>query len=115
MFGWVLFRAPSFPAARAMYRALLGIDYGRSYPVLWLLRPETIIAFICGVVFSMPVLPRLAQNLTAFTQRLHSPARSFRLIPVVAAVEAAGLVVALIAASFRVVSGTYNPFIYFRF
>jgi alginate O-acetyltransferase complex protein AlgI len=112
MGGWVLFRSQDFPAAAAMFRALAGMASGRSYPVEWLLRPETIVAICCGVIFSAPVLPSLARRLdTALVRIRHTTPW----IPAIAGLQVCGLMALLVASAIRLVSGTHNPFIYFRF
>ena len=114
MGGWLLFRSQDFASAGAMFRALVGMASGPSYPLPWLLRPETILAMLCGIVFSAPVLPVLARQLDAAVIGPR-PTSSPRWIPALAALQVGGLMAVLVASSFRLVSGTYNPFIYFRF
>ena len=112
--GFVFFRAESFSSAGAMLRAMAGFGSGRSYPLPWLLRPETILALLCGIVFSAPVLPALAQRIDNAILRLR-PATSIPWIPALSALQVCSLTAVLVLSSFRLVSGTHNPFIYFRF
>ena len=114
MCGWVLFRAPDFPAAAGMFRAMIGMAGGASYPVLWLLRPETVAAMLCGIVFSTPALPSLARRIDAAILRA-SPRLSSPWIPAMSALQVCGLTAVLAVSSARLISGTHNPFIYFRF
>ncbi len=67
---------------------------------------EVILSFIFGILFSMPVLPRLI--------RLGDSLR-----PGLSAVAALGTAIVLfllfLLCVMSLTSGTYNPFIYFRF
>ena len=70
------------------------------------LNDERVLAFCAGVVFSMPVLASLKRWLP-----LHDPARSV----LFDSSKLAALVLLGVASAMRLSSGTYNPFIYFRF
>ena len=114
MCGWVLFRARDFTFAGAMFRALSGLASGPSYPLPWLLRPDTTLAMLCGIVFSAPVLPMLARRLDAAVVRL-SQASPLPWSPTLSVLQVCCLLAVLACSSLRLVSGTHNPFIHFRF
>ena len=111
--GWVLFRADTFSQAVSFLRAMAGaaspVD---PYPLQWFLRPGVALALCFGVVFSAPLLPAMAGWLD---RRLRSGGGKDPWSPAVAAFQLAGLALVLVACSIRIASGTYNPFIYFRF
>lgn len=105
---WVFFRAPSLTFAHAFLRAMAGYGEGDglAYRAVGFLDHERIFALVVGAVGATPVTVWLRQRL-----RLESFARL--------AVFDLGKLVALAtlatASAMRLSSGTYNPFIYFRF
>jgi alginate O-acetyltransferase complex protein AlgI len=111
--GLVVFRSDSLAAAGGMFRALAGLGGSHPYPLALLLRPETILALLCGIVFSMPVLPKIAERLDAFLRT--GSGESMRWTPAVCMLQVCGLMVILALSSVRLIAGTHNPFIYFRF
>jgi alginate O-acetyltransferase complex protein AlgI len=111
--GWVLFRSENLSAAGGMFRALARLDGLHSYPLPLLLRAETILALLCGIVFSAPVLPGIAQRVDAAI-RVGSGAQD-RWAPAISMLQVCGLMSVLVLSSLRLMSGTHNPFIYFRF
>lgn len=106
---WVFFRAADLPSALSFLKAMLGRGPGQglAYRPALFLENRRLIAFAIGVVACAPVLPWLA------CVWARQPYRRLRL-PLEAARIAAVLAV-LLASALRLSSGTYNPFIYFRF
>ena len=93
MLGWVLFRAPSIPAAGAYFSALAGLGgAGSTEPIVPYLPADVVLALAVGIAASVPLrLPR-------------SPIAEF------------ACVAALFLASLALTSAqTFKPFIYFRF
>ncbi len=113
MCGFVFVRSVDFPAAVSMFRALVGLGSERSYPVPLLLRKETIAAMLCGVLFSAPLVPAFARKLDEWVRRRTSSPATW--IPAFSALQLCGRIAVLVLSSFRLISGTHNPFIYFRF
>jgi len=106
MLGWVLFRCTSMGHIGTYLRALAGggarVD---SWELLHTLTPSVWIALVVGALGSAPVLAWARRRLS------WAEAEAGRL-----AWGRDGVVVALmLAAGLEVASGTYNPFIYFRF
>jgi alginate O-acetyltransferase complex protein AlgI len=106
MLGWVLFRCTSMAHALAYLRALAGggasVD---PFELFHTLTPNVWIALVVGAVGSAPVLTWARRRFS------WAEAGAGRL-----AWGRDGVVVALLlAAGLEVASGTYNPFIYFRF
>lgn len=107
--GWVLFRADSFGQASAMLSAMAGFagQGTPSYPIEWYLNGPVLPALFAGVLFSMPVVAFCGQWLDGHLSR--------PLVPVVAVARLAGVSALFVLCLMSLASGTYNPFIYFRF
>ncbi len=108
LFGWVLFRAENLPQAGFFMRAMLGFsaaDTGHGYVGLtnW-----TLFVLPGALFLAMPVYPYW-QTLKAQTQQRGLISAGMSL-----ATELFCLLVLVVSLSF-VASGSYNPFIYFRF
>jgi alginate O-acetyltransferase complex protein AlgI len=116
MVGWVFFRAESIPQATAFLGAMVGLGRGTGvvyHPSLYI-DSLLVLALIAGVVGSMPVLPWLAG---VRDRLLASPGGVARSV-MRAGFPVANIVVLsflLLASSLFLATGTYNPFIYFRF
>jgi alginate O-acetyltransferase complex protein AlgI len=113
--GWVFFRSDSFAQATGRIAAMFGFRAASDSPfqASQYLRNDTLIALGFAIPGAAPFIPFLAERRRAFA------ARGSRWAPhVIAASEAAALMatafVFLISAAL-LASGTYNPFIYFRF
>jgi alginate O-acetyltransferase complex protein AlgI len=101
LFGWVLFRSPSFEYAAGMMQAMLGFAPGSGvHPVGEYLDTLQVLAIAAGVVFSAPVYAWLEQRLSPTLARWVG-------VPVFGSLFA--------MTSTKVLSGAYSPFLYFRF
>jgi alginate O-acetyltransferase complex protein AlgI len=116
MGGWVLFRSETFSQAMAFFSALAGFAHGAGtvYYVDLYLRTDTLTAILAGAFFSAPVVPWLVRKYEEFI----ASHEGVKLITM----ECAGNVIRLVVlyalfffCSLSLSSGTYNPFIYFRF
>ena len=101
--GWVFFRSESLAQALSLLQALSGFQGWTNdlYPVQLYLSGETPMAGLAGCVLSMPIFQmikaRLEEGVQGFVIRL-------------------SLMSLLLYGSFmKISSGTYNPFLYFRF
>jgi alginate O-acetyltransferase complex protein AlgI len=105
--GWVLFRAENFTQATVFLKAMfLGAAPGK-LEFAEIVSNENLFFALIGIVFSTPLISRLADRAST-RMRSHSPAVAY----------SAGtfLYLSLFAVCVvYVMSGTYNPFIYFRF
>jgi alginate O-acetyltransferase complex protein AlgI len=106
--GWVFFRANNLSSALAFLQAMGGFSHGAQVamhgPAMYLDR-LTITALVAGGIASMPVLKMIA------VQNDRHPSWE---IPVVIT-RMVALCVLFILCAVQMASGTYNPFIYFRF
>ncbi|MEI9936361.1 MAG: MBOAT family O-acyltransferase [Pseudomonadota bacterium] len=105
---WVFFRSPNLLVTSQFLHAMVGLGQGAGTAVRAVnyLDDECLLALGAGVVFSTPIAAWLKRQL-----RLPSAAHValFDLSKLVT------LVVMAVASAMRLSSGTYNPFIYFRF
>jgi alginate O-acetyltransferase complex protein AlgI len=115
MLGWVLFRADSFPQALAFTKAMFGLGSAvTAQPLGRYLTHQVSLALVFGVLFSMPLWPWLKHQgsrlLQSLEPSLSSAVKAFGMVCEI------GLIMVLLGVSASwLASGTYNPFIYFRF
>ena len=116
IFGWVLFRADSFPQATAFFANMLGLaPHGADAQLLArYVTHETIFALVAGAIFSMPVWEWLRRIAARTVAGLSDPARVV-VVSVGTTLECALVVALLFLSSVWLAGSTYNPFIYFRF
>lgn len=115
MVGWCLFRSETFAYALRFVAALAGQHAESSrHTARMFLSTDVILALIIGGVGSMPVMPRVRQALAAWRTRWHG-ARLALADGCCSAVSCLYLSVVFVLCMLWLASGTYNPFIYFRF
>jgi alginate O-acetyltransferase complex protein AlgI len=117
MLGWVLFKARDLPHAASIVSAMFGI--GRPHglePLRAWLTPEIILAMGAGIVFAFPTLPYTLEALRRPTVlgpvipgTAHASVISVQLIPILL------LILGFCLSSMLLVTGSLNPFLYFRF
>jgi alginate O-acetyltransferase complex protein AlgI len=109
MIGWVFFRADTLGGAIAFLKALAGLGAAAPtpYSVAWYLKPDLLMAIAAGVIGSAPWVKALADRIG----RSASPGLAWS----ASLASAVTLIAFLVASIMQVASGTYNPFIYFRF
>jgi alginate O-acetyltransferase complex protein AlgI len=102
MIGWTLFRADSADVASHMLRAMFGFGEAGTlaWPVAAFANALVVGTLIAGVIFSMPVYEKVK-----------------KLVPVSLFVPSSVVIAAVLvfACSLKVLSGSYSPFLYFRF
>jgi alginate O-acetyltransferase complex protein AlgI len=110
LFGWVLFRADTLPAALHFMGAMLGVVASAdNAPVATeYLTAEATITLACALVASAPIIPALRRGVAALEEK----SAAWRLAQ---AGGLAGLFLVLAYSTMLMASGAYNPFIYFRF
>jgi len=115
MMGWVLFRADSFTAAYHYFLALFGANHALvPQPYVQYTTVPVLLAIGLGALFSGPTWGRLNEVGDKLARLTPMPYRLA--LQAVGRAAEFGLMIALfiISASW-LASGTYNPFIYFRF
>jgi alginate O-acetyltransferase complex protein AlgI len=115
MMGWVIFRANTFTAAGDFFHALFGlghVPYAQSLASY--MTNQVVWAISSGILFSGPLWDWLRMVCARSGQAFPTAGR-----PVVrilgSALEIILIVALLLISSAWLASGTYNPFIYFRF
>ena len=118
MFGWVLFRAETLRDAMAYFRALAGFSEApySGYEFFTLLDHQLVIILFAAFIAATPILPLTRQLLTTVPKRTNFPsvALSWYRVAVDSAVWIYLMALATLSAM-ALATGTYNPFIYFRF
>ncbi len=109
MIGWVFFRADTLTGAVGFLKAMagMGIAAPTPYSVRWFLGPDLLLAIAAGVIGSAPWVQTLADRIASAKRPALAWSASLASVTT--------LVVLLVASIMQVASGTYNPFIYFRF
>ncbi len=126
MIGWVLFRAEDLPHALQYLAAMggLGESSAQSARVIGYLNNSTLIAIGLGIIFSTPMAAHVASRFERNAEAREGPSEGVALesslrrglricAPRLVTATYCGSLLFLCAVSLA--SGTYNPFIYFRF
>jgi alginate O-acetyltransferase complex protein AlgI len=116
IFGWVLFRAESFPQAWHFVAAMVGAGTGdgRIYHVGLYLRTDVILALIIGAIAATPYLSHLGKRILDRAAKLHG--HTSGVLPATSGwATVTALSCVFVLSIFAVAGGQYNPFIYFRF
>ena len=105
-FGWVLFRATGMRDAYRFFLTMFGLRAPENvgFSVLWYLDKWTLTIMIIGILFASSVPTRIGMIIKAHMNK-----------KVYVIVKNAILLSMLYLSMIRIVSGTYNPFIYFKF
>jgi alginate O-acetyltransferase complex protein AlgI len=117
--GWVFFRADTFEYSGAFLKAMAGFGTGKGilYPIGAFLNNEFLITLPVGIIFSTPVMPYIG---TLYDRlKLTLEGRSLFLSDMykfsMSGLYIVFLFLVLLASAMSLATGTYNPFIYFRF
>lgn len=111
MVGWVLFATESFSQSVILLKSMAGFaPSARSALMIqeWFSR-DIWIAILYGILFSVPLLPKLRHLTEGFFLRTRIGAVSYELL------KSFVLVLIFLFSAMSLASGTHNPFIYFRF
>lgn len=116
LFGWVLFRAETFPQALSFLTTMLGLSHSTplAQPLARFFSHQVGWAIGIGIVFSTPVWPALKNRFAKLGGAGVEPARLGGLATGLV-LELILLVALLIISAAWLAGGTYNPFIYYRF
>jgi alginate O-acetyltransferase complex protein AlgI len=119
MGGWVLFRSDTFAHAWGYYGALIGNceGSGKANTIWFYYAWDVHIAILAGTLFSLPILPALAQWWSKRVRQYTATEKTMAGV-ILFSMEFGRTVVLLsllLLCFLPLASGTYNPFIYFRF
>jgi len=120
MTGWVFFRSDTIGYALSYLKAMAGLGTGagtRYYPTLYL-NAEVIVFVVIGILGSFPIFPKLKEWYE--NQKPGWESRWGKIpLRILNSGYAVGytlfLTAVLLTSTMVMASGTYNPFIYFRF
>ena len=104
-FGWVLFRSPNLVEAYNYFRAMFGGSGQFFSDYTFMFIKEYFVFIVFGIVFSTPIAKRMNKHIVEgakFNQVFHT------FYPIV-------LISLFIISTTYLVTGSYNPFIYFNF
>lgn len=116
MCGWVLFRSDTFSQAMTFFNAMLGLDHAATaaQPLARYVNRQVLWSIGIGIVFSAPLWPwirdRYGKMAAAAPEPLQAPTHIAGLL-----LETLLAATLLLISSALLASGTYNPFIYYRF
>lgn len=112
--GWVFFRAETLSHAFHYLASMFGLSHasGMNYHALLYCDPKTVLTLLAGLVFAMPVTLWIGRwvNRRGLDAGAESPGQRLA-----CAVHYGALLVLFVLSTACLASGTYNPFIYFRF
>jgi alginate O-acetyltransferase complex protein AlgI len=114
--GWVIFASDTLPYALEFLAAMFGLAHntGAVQDIDWYITREVRIALIVGIVFSMPVLPAIAELREKLLKRFRGGVQTAVEINFCVFVIL-GLGALFLISAMLLSAGTHNPFIYFRF
>jgi alginate O-acetyltransferase complex protein AlgI len=116
MIGWVFFRSETLGQALLYLSALLNFS-GAPYldaKLFAALNNEFYLALLFGLLFAMPIIPAVKSELDRRAEQL-TGSGLFVLRSSAAAVLTIWMVSLVVYSSAELISGTHNPFLYFRF
>lgn len=112
IFGWVLFRADSLKQIGFMMRRMIVVGPTHDVDILYHLSHSEIVTIVIAMAASTPILARLVGQAAVLPSMPPwdevRPAWAYWTGGLIA-------LVLFVAASIKVISGAYSPFIYFRF
>lgn len=110
--GWVLFRATSLDQAGTILSKMFFLQHAIDMPVAEIVTGEEIVVLAIGALLSTPIARHLLRRFVAMPLLRPWPRR----LPMHAYTIGMAISFAiLVAASMKILSGAYSPFIYFRF
>ena len=119
MISWVFFRADNLSSAMLYLAAMIGEGTGDGliYHVGLYLNREVAFVLIIGVIGSTPIIPYLRQlHVRGIMRRKAAYSAPYAFIHYAMPIAYPALLAAMLLVSVTyMASGTYNPFIYFRF
>jgi len=113
MIGWVFFRSPDLAYVFVYLKTMFGFGTGPGliyYPALYL-DAEAVVWIVLGLLGSFPLVPAIGNRLRGSEDKGAGRVGTL----VYALVSGLFLILVFLASILTLVSGTYQPFIYFRF
>lgn len=116
MIGWIFFRADTLEYATDFIGALTNFRQPPYLdgPLFTALNPEFYLALAAGIVFATPIFPYL-QRILSGRLKIIGDTRSVLLQLLTTGGVFVFMAVILVYGTAQIISGSYNPFLYFRF
>ena len=113
--GWMMFRSGSVAAGLQYLKAMAGFapGTGAEYRVAMFVDARGLLALAIGIPVCLPLLPALRRRLAGVAAR--DPERGEALGRCLAVGSVVALALLVLGSSMFIASGTYNPFLYFKF
>lgn len=117
MIGWVLFRTETLGVAVHYIKTMVGFGKLTSaqYPVIDFLDKGTVLAIIIGIVLATPIAVKIKAEVVNITVKLENKIHASIVMSTLKICYIGAIFSILILCMMSLASGTYNPFIYFRF
>ena len=116
LIGWVLFRADDLGKAIEYIKSMFNFTTGGLAITLANLNIVSLVALICGIIFSAPVLPYVKKKIFGDENQNHltceNPTMSRQIASYISIV---GSLCMLIVSIIFLTGSDFNPFLYFRF
>lgn len=106
--GWVVFRAPDFESAVALYRGMVGVDgWGPVAQLGWQLSSLALLTLALSfvIVYAEPFIPDLRRRLVQLSRRTQLLWPATRVL----------LFVLFLLAVIKLQAEAFSPFLYFQF
>ena len=117
MFGWVFFRSESLGQALSYLRSLFNFSNPPylDAELFTTMNTEFYIALAVGIIFSYPIVPQLLTKSVNYFDKITVKVPSFMSQGVAAFTMIIVISLIMIYSSAQLISGSHNPFLYFRF
>lgn len=106
LIGWVIFRADSLSYLTRILKVMFVFTPESNYASLQYLNLENLAVFLFGVLFSTPVFPKLIKHIEISITRIRI---------IYDLLLNLSLMVLFLLSVINIASGSFNPFLYFRF
>ena len=106
MISWVFFRSDTLGASFGYLGRMFSYHGQNTFQLREILQPDVLLAFAFGILFSLPVIPGFLRFKDSLRQRAGHLAEAGYM---------AALFMLMLLSTMHLASGTFNPFIYFRF
>ncbi len=115
-FSWPLFRAENLSDAVTYLLTMVGLGQagGTNQYIAFYLNIDGFLALIAGIIFALPVYPFIKQARESIAEKLKDNTHIV-LNNISAVSSTVALILILLVSVSSIASGSYNPFIYFRF
>ncbi len=116
LIGWVLFRTETLEQARAFLTSMLGFASGdgQVYQLSMYASNDVVFTLVAGIVLSCPLYSFLSMQLKTTHVRIIGRKQGFYVL-LHAFSKASIALIFMLLSVMSISSGSYNPFIYFRF